>query len=208
MKKLPLWISFFFVSCSSAVVRDVNSDPLLTVIISPEIDPAIYVQVRRAALASKKFRVIERQDGFAALIREQNLQHGVGSTNRFDDKLKYAHLARLSGARGVIVPYAQCSQKNNWLGTFTRTCSQELALIDANDGAVVVAVRGENSIPWTAEWVMPDWDEVTQKLADGIPANFEPVIKHRVLLDYEDESTERARRTKAEQDVKRTLGGQ
>jgi hypothetical protein len=160
--------------CATKVVRTRENDAMLRVIIDPTIEVSHYVQIRRALVRSGKFEVIDRQDGFAAALNEQELQFRSANEDRFDPSEKWAHIGRMYGARGVITAHADCYQDTNIWGTFKKYCKQELAFIDAYTGRVEFAVQGQNEEKWVVGYTVPDWDEVVERAVEEYPTYFKP----------------------------------
>ena len=179
---------------TTKVKRTLNSDPNLRILIDPSIPMEHYVEIRRAFVESGKVEVIDRREGFDAAIREQNTQFRSGYQDRFSDREKWMHIGRMYGAASIVTGYATCYNKTNWLGHFVRECKQNLAFINGRTGVVEIAVNGKNSIDWTAEWVVPDWDDVVVSVIEKYPEYFEPRKIEPVLEKYMDQSEEYSRR--------------
>lgn len=184
------------VSCSTArVVRTKATDPMLRVAIDfSTVDEAQYVELRRALVETGKFQVIDRREGFAAALREQNLQYESSLQDRFDSKEKYIRLGKLLGVRAVIVPHAHCYQAKSWLGEFKRYCKQDLAFLDAATGEIQFEVGDEASVVWTAEFVAPEWTSIARKVVETYPEYFNPPETSPMLESYKEQSAEHARR--------------
>lgn len=203
--KIAMFISIaaMMAACSSTeVVRTRKNDPMMRVIIDPTVDVAHYVQIRRALVQSGKFEVIDRQDGFAAALQEQDLQFRTNNEDRFDPSEKWAHIGRMFGARGIITAHAQCFQQVNWRGIYTKYCKQELAFIDAYTGRVEFAVRGENDEPWVVGYSVPDWDEVVARAVTEYPKFFEVRRVDPLLEQYQGQSAELSKRENAKKKMK------
>ena len=206
MKKVTLLmglLSLLVVGCSTAKVRrHRGNDSLLRIILDPTIPVNHYVQIRRALVESGKFEVIDRRDGFAAAVREQDIQFRSGYQNRFSDQEKWAHIGKMYGARGIITAHAQCYQKKHALwGDLRRYCKQDLTFIDGVTGKVEFAVTGENNEVWTAEWTVPDWDDVVEKAVATYPEYFKAREIEPMLQQYMDQSEEHSKRERASQDL-------
>lgn len=203
MKNIFLVLSFFVLGCSGPQIkRTLETDPVRRVFIDPKIDVAHYTEIRRALVQTGKFEVVDRSEAFEAAFREQELQHAQRG-ERFNDKEKWSWLGEFYGAAAVIQGNASCYQAKNFWGTFMRYCRQTLSLIDTSTGVVVFSVVGENSIPWTVDWVVPDWDKTVEKAADAYPEYFKPRIVKTPLKQYMEQSEERAKRERE----KRTPAG-
>ncbi len=198
-KLLSLLGLLVLTACSSTkVIRRSSNDPMLRVILDPTIPVNHYVQIRRALVESGKFEVIDRRDGFAAALREQDTQFRSGYQDRFSDQEKWAHIGQMYGARGIITAHAQCYQKKHaFWGDLRRYCKQDLTFIDGVTGKVEFAVTGENNEVWTAEWTVPDWNEVVEKAVATYPEYFKPREVEPMLQQYMDQSGEHAKRERA-----------
>lgn len=186
--------------CSSTkVLRTQENDAMLRVILDPTIEEAHYVQIRRALVESGRFEVIDRRDGFAAALKEQDLQFRSGYQDRFSDREKWAHIGRMYGARGVITASAQCYQNKNWLGEYRKYCKQILTFIDGYTGKVEFSVQGENSEPWVVGYTVPNWDDVVKRAVAEYPAYFKPRVVDPLLEQYQDQSEELAKREREKQ---------
>ena len=199
---LIMVLALVSVGCSSATVkRTVETDPQMRVLIDPRIPAGHYTQIRRALVQSGKFEVVDRRDGFEAALREQDLQHRSGYADRFSDREKWAHIGDMYGAGGIVTATAECYQDKNFWGKFTRYCNQSLAMIDGRTGVVMFEVEGKNSIPWTADWVTPDWNEVVAKAVQTYPEYFKPRVVKHPLDQYMDQSEEKAKRERAKKET-------
>jgi len=194
MKYVFLALSFLVLGCSGPQIkRNLETDPVRRIFIDPKIDVAHYTEIRRALVQSGKFEVVDRSEAFEAAFREQELQHAQMG-ERFSDKEKWSWVGEFYGAAAVIQANVSCYQAKNFWGTYKRYCRQTLSLIDTSTGVVMFSVVGENSIPWTVEWVVPDWDDVVAKAADAYPEYFKPRIVKEPLRQYIEQSEERAKR--------------
>lgn len=187
-------------ACSHAVVRDLSTDPELRVLLDPRIPVEQYVQIQRALVQSGKFEMVDRRDGFEAMIREQDLQFRSGYADRFSDREKWAHIGKAYGAAAIITAHASCYQKKTWLGRFDRYCKQTLFFINGVTGKIEFAVNGENHEEWTADFTAPDWDETVEKAVAAYPKYFEPRKISPMLDQYMDQSEEYAKRERAKQE--------
>jgi hypothetical protein len=198
---LVLWagvmISYLIVlsACSSVKVkRELATDPGLRVLIDPRIPVEQYVEIQRALVDSGKVEVVDRRDGFTMAIAEQDLQARSGYQDRFSDREKWAHIGKMYGAASIVTAHASCYQKNNLWGTFTRYCKQTLFFINGRTGVIEITANGENSVPWTAEFVAPDWDDTVASVIKKYPKYFEPRPNSKLLETYRDQSAELAQR--------------
>lgn len=207
MKYYFLILIFALCSCSTKEVRTRTSDKSLRTMIDPDsIDPKGYVAIQNALVASGKWYVVDRAQGYKAVLKEQDRQH-VEKSNRFSDSNKYAHFGELYGVGSIIVPHAQCASNpstNNvlWgiahlatLGIFYNNyvCSQFIELIDTNTGMLIASIRNEykTDVPLSEQ---TDWTDAVNKLNDDYPKYFEIITKSQRLEMYEAESKERAQR--------------
>ena len=101
--KYLLSIAFFLtlVGCSS-VKNTVDNDHRMRVSIDPKgIYDIEYTSLRQSLIENGKFLVVDRSEGFAAVLREQDLEH-KSLSGRFSDSEKYARYAELEGPGSVI----------------------------------------------------------------------------------------------------------
>jgi curli biogenesis system outer membrane secretion channel CsgG len=196
-----LLLSVFLMGCGGPQVikRTLETDPQLRVALDPRIEVAHYVQIRRALVETGKFEVVDRQAGYGAVLEEQDRQDAP--EDRYGDAERWAPAGSLYGAGSIITATALCRQQQDFWGHYIRSCRQELALVDARTGKVLVAVRGENSEPWAADYTVPDWDEVVQKMAQAYPEVYSARVVKRPLDQYMAQSEERAHRNRAARTV-------
>lgn len=191
---------FILSGCSSTQVKRMKStDPGLRVLIDPAIPAEHAVEIRRALVESGKFEVVDRREGFEAAIREQNLQYRSGYADRFSDREKWMHIGAMYGAASIVTAHADCYQKKSFWGSLVRECRQNLTFINGRTGVVELAVSDVNSVYWTTDWLVPDWDKVIAKMIDKYPEFFEPRKIEKPLEKYMDQSEELARREKDKQ---------
>lgn len=191
---LMLGVIEFLIGCGSTeIVRTPETDPQLRVFLDPRIPVAHYVQIRRKLVETRKFEVIDRNEGFEAALREQELQHGYMG-RRFSDKEKWAWVGEFYGAAAVITATPMCFNRYNFWGRYVQECKQELALINASTGKVEMAVAGKNQEDVVVGYSAPDWDEVVQRLSDEYPKYYKPRVVKAPLDTYMDQSVERAQR--------------
>lgn len=186
--------------CATKVKRMKSTDPGLRVLIDPALPVEHATEIRRALVESGKFEVIDRREGFAAAIREQNLQFRSTYADRFSDREKWMHIGKMYGAASIITGRADCYTTKSFWGHPIRECRQNLVFINGRTGVVELAVSGKNSIPYTAEWMVPDWDEVIAKMVDKYPEFFEPRKIEKTLEKYMDQSEELAHRERSAQE--------
>lgn len=188
-------IAHFISSCSTTEIkRDKHSDPLFYVFIEPiRSKHEDYVGLRRALLATGRFRILERGSNFYSSLSEQDRQHKQFS-NRFRDDLKYAWLKEMMGARGMIEVNSRCNQTQKWTGAFVRLCEITVTLIDINFSEAVVSVADQIEVPWLNGTEILDFTDVAQKLSESIPETFKPFLVKQPLKDYQEVSEERAKR--------------
>lgn len=182
-------------SCASGpkVVRSKETDAQLRVFVDPDILPEHHVQIVRALVQTGHYDVVSRNEAFTAVLREQERQHGF-SARRYNPKERWAWVQEFYGASAVISARPTCVQKQSWTGRWKHFCKQEISLINASTGQVIVAVAGENEEDYVAAYSVPDWDAVVQKMTDEYPKYFEPRIVKAPLDQYMLQSEERAKR--------------
>lgn len=182
-----LGIILFFTACTSTPIRSKWTDPSFRVAIDPTSLPVKdYVRVQQALVESGKFFVVDRGQGFNAVVKEQNIEHGVNKYTayqskretlgfeRFADKERYARIAKLYGVGAIIIGNVQCRNKTGFWTHYSR-CLQNLAIVNANTGEVVAAVEGEDdSAEMYYEDVVlaSDWKDTVNKLNNSIPTNY------------------------------------
>lgn len=199
------FLGILLTACGHAIVRDLSSDPALRIVIDPRIPVEHYTMIVRA-LSEKgqgKFEIIDRRDGFSALLQEQDLQFRSGYSDRFADREKFAQIGRALGAGAIVTAHASCYQKKTWLGRFDRYCKQTLAFVNASTGVVAFVVSGENHEEWTADFTVPDWDETVEKAIAAYPKYFEARKISPMLEQYMDQSEELSKRERAKQEEQR-----
>lgn len=183
--------------CSSAP-RTKWTDKSMRVMIDPDsIDEENYVQIQRAIVGSGKFTVVDRARGMKAMKKEQERTQRT-EEDRFADKEKWSHWGKMYGVGSIIVAHVQCRQEH---ATFNRTkfyldCRQLLAMVDSNTGEVFVAVEGRNDGPssYDLSYMVPDWDETTEKLMSAYPKHYKDENYSKEVLVYQDLSDEHAKR--------------
>ncbi|MBX2996326.1 MAG: hypothetical protein KF681_15985 [Bdellovibrionaceae bacterium] len=202
MKNFIALILLILAGCSSTkVLRNTSTDPATRVFVyGGTVSPGDVAQIQKALTLNgrSKFVVVDRGPGWEAAIREQDRQFRPGNDfERFSDAERLAHLGKMTGAAGVIVPSSSCWQAQSlFFGEYRKYCRQTLSFVNALDGRVEYSVEGENSVPW-AIGRDPDWDQVTNALMENFPKEFnrppvlEPLASHML------ESEERAKRVRA-----------
>lgn len=170
------------------------------------IDPAHYVRIEQALVASGKWVVVDRAQGLRAIKKEQEELH-VMNSDRFQNREKWAHWGKLYGVGGVVVANAQCLYKTPWLfGSKYIHCFQHLAIMSANTGEVIAAVENEENGDG-GEWnIAPSWEDAVAKLNSAYPKNYEPNKDHKILDDYRALSKEEA--VRKQEDLARTLAAE
>ncbi len=159
------------------------------------ISPENYARLQTSLVQQEMWTVLDRASGLEAIKKEQEELHRT-STDRYEDKEKWARWGKLYGVGSVLSAHTQCFPKAKWWDPQGNTyfCSQFLNLIDANTGEVIVGVEGGEYVDSAEE--PPTWHEVTAKLAEVYPKYHEKRnYSERVQL-YKRESEEAARRQK------------
>lgn len=190
------YIIFFLllVSCSFPEKRTKFSDKNMRIFLYPRtLKSDDYVRLQSALIKADVWSILDRKDGYAATLNEQERLHRH-KADRFSDEEKFAHWAKLHGAGAVIVGNIQCTYSQSiWRSKPINKCYQALNIVDTNTGEIVVGVDGNNTSPIGER---PDWEEVVQKLIDIYPKHFtEEKISER-LHRYKLESKEEAQRQK------------
>jgi hypothetical protein len=182
-------ISLF--GCAAKPVATKYNSPVMRVMIDPVgLTQDQFAQLQTSVVQSGKFIVVDRNNGFDAVKREQERQHETDS-DRFDNREKYAHWAKLHGAGGVIVANTQCERKAHFIGGYYNQCRQTVHLIHANTGEVLAAVEtyADSEDGWN---MMPSWDLAMDKLNKNMPKNFEH-DEDKSLVAYKDLSEQLAK---------------
>lgn len=192
-------IFLFFNACSSAPKITKWTSPTMRIAIDPQsIDSANYVRIQEALVQSGKYFVVDRGDGFSAVVREEDMEQ-TGNPDRFGNEDRYARLARLYGVGAIVVANAQCSMKNSWLSGNYAHCIQSLALVDATTAEVIAQVRGENddADTWYGDIkTASNWDSTVEKLNDAVPKTYVPSQYNERMRLYRKELREDAIRGK------------
>lgn len=172
-------VSLFLVQmmgCSGMPEITKWTSPSMRIAIDPEsINSADYVRIQEALVQSGKYFVVDRKDGFNAVVREQNAEH-MEDAGRFGESDRYARFARLYGVGAVVIANVQCAKKQNFFTGRYIHCVQSLALVNATTAEVITQVRGTND---DAEHyygdikIASDWTDTVNKLNDAIPKNVE-----------------------------------
>jgi len=181
-------------SCATKVLRTPENDAMQRILIDPAIPVEHYTEIKAALVESGKFEIVDRTDGFEAMVREQELEFRSKHSNRFSEREKYMHIGRAYGARGIVTARASCFQRTNFWGKFVKTCKQTLFFVDGYTGKVEFAVRGENSEEWVVGYTVPDWNDVVERAIGEYPKYFKPIKEDRILKAYKDQSEELSRR--------------
>jgi hypothetical protein len=153
-----------------------------------------FIQLEAALASSQKFELVERRDALETALDEQRREFALASQGYFSDSEKYARRGKLYGVDTIVSGRTDCYQAKAWTGTFTRYCRQTLLWIEGSTGKVLFSVTGENSIPWTAEYIVPDYKETVQAAIDSLPKYFTPQEIHPILESYKQQSAENSKR--------------
>lgn len=179
-----------------ATPRTKWTDPTMRILIDPtNISAAHYARIRQALHQNNRFIVVDRADGYKAVIEEQEREHRSQS-DRFMDKEKYAIWGRVYGVGAVVVANAQCITRDGWFKHAYNHCRQSLAIVDARTSQVIAVGEAEADSGSYTYNEAPEWDEAVDKLVDNFPKNYEPNKDHQILRDYKDEAGEEAQRQK------------
>jgi len=147
---------------------------------------------------TRRFFVVDRGQGFKAVMNEQNLEHG-NHLSRFGDPERYARLGKLYGVGGIVVASIQCGARHRALFGDSMRCVQYLALVNANTAEVVAAVQYDQSDVdhyYTEVTMAPSWDEAVDKFMDAIPKEFERELYDNNMKHYRREIAEESQREK------------
>lgn len=199
MRYVILFLVLVFAGCSSEQKRTRFTDKNMRVMIDPDsISIESYVRIQKALVETGAFAVIDRSKGMNAIKKEQERLHR-NEVDRFADREKWAQWGRLYGVGAIVVAHDQCYNKQSFWNPqhVVRQCDQFLSLMDANTGEVIVAVEGKGEAPAVVEGgvpMVPSWDEITNKLVDAYPKNFEFKPYTKSIVEYQDLSEEAAKR--------------
>jgi hypothetical protein len=185
--------AFMLLGCSTAKVRNLETDAQLRIFLDPRIPVEHYTKIRSELVRSGRFEVVERSETFQALLAEQELQHGRMG-RRFNDADKYAWIAQFYGAAAIVTGSAECYNRNNFWGHYVKECKQDLALINGSTGKVEIEVSGKNAEEAVVGFSVPDWHDTVVALVDAYPKYFKPQVIQEPLATYRDQSAERAKR--------------
>lgn len=197
LTKLTLTLVCLGMASGCATPRTKWTDKTMRVMIDPDgIDANHYVKIQQALVASGKWVVVDRGQGFQAMQKEQEREHRFQS-DRFLDREKFSQWGKMYGVGGIVVAHAQCQVKDGWfLKKNYPHCQQYLAIVDSNSGEVITAVQGESDGGSYDYELAPSWEDVVAKLNNEFPAHFEPNRDEKPLRDYKDLSQEEAVRQK------------
>lgn len=191
--------------CSSGPQITKWTSPAMRIAIDPDsVSSADYVRISEALVQSGKFFVVDRQNGFRAVVQEQNVQH-FDAPERFGDAERYARIARLYGVGAVVIGNVQCVSRETFWGSSYMHCVQFLALINATTAEVIAQVKGEND---DAEHyygdikIASDWTGTVNRLNDAIPKEFEVEKWDKRMMAHRNELKEDSIRERESRGVK------
>ena len=197
--------------CSSAPKINKWTSPVYRLFIVPDgISSENYVRLQNALVESNRFFIVDRNNGFNAVIGEQNLER-ISAPTRFDNREKYSRLGRLYGAGSLIIANAACHPHSNWVSMVIR-CQLNLSLISTMTGEVVATAEdtaddenGLYEITYRGELVKgnPSWIGAVNKLNENIPKNLGQKIEYdEKMLNFREANREESIR----EDEKRQQG--
>lgn len=197
VKLLSLLVGFSVIASGCATPRTRWTDKTMRVMIDPDgIEANHYVRIQQALVASGKWVVIDRGQGFQAMQKEQEREHRY-QADRFLDREKFSQWGKMYGVGGIVVAHAQCQVRDGWaLHKNYPHCQQYLAVVDSNSGEVISAVEDEADGGSQEFQIAPSWEEIVAKLNSAFPSHFEPNRDEKSLRDYKDLSQEEAQRQK------------
>lgn len=188
--------------CSSKpIVRSKDSDSSMRLMVdSRAFDVQNFIQLEAALAQSQKFELVERRDALETALDEQRREFDLASQGHFDDREKYARRGKLYGVDTIVSGRTDCYQaKAFWTGVYTRYCRQTLLWIEGSTGKVLFSVTGENSVPWTAEYIVPDYNATVAAAIESLPKYFTPHEIHPILETYKQQSAENAKREREDE---------
>ena len=197
--KNKIIFALVLVLAGCATSRTILSDKSLRTALHPDsISPENYAKLQAALVQSKKFVIIDRATGFAAIQREQELEHR-DMPARFSEKEKYSMWGRMMGVGSIIVAHTECSKHPSlWQGKVYLSCTQILSIVDSNTGEVIATAQAKSDSESVTDNVTayppaPEWTEVVQQLVENYPEVFEDKEFHGRLKEYRKEAEENAR---------------
>lgn len=181
---------FAMVGC--ATPRTKYTDPVLRVMLDPDsIDQANYARLQKALVVSGKYVVVDRNDGYKAMNKEQDRQY-KDSENRISDRERYATWGKQFGVGGIVVGKSQCGPSQRfWSAKGDFDCTQTLTIVDAKTGEVIASADSlaTDAVYFYGELRTPaSWDETVAKLNEAFPTHFEKISKHKNIIEREDEA--------------------
>jgi hypothetical protein len=202
MKNLILILGLLgLVGCATAPTPKTKwTDKNMRVMIDPDsIDESHYVQIQTALVRTGKFTVVDRGAAMRAAKKEQERLHQTEG-DRFEDREKWAHWGKMFGVGSIIVAHVQCVKEGHWFDPKRSKlfCKQNLSMVDANTGEVLLAVSGENDGPSSADtnYMVPDWKEVTTQMVEEYPKFFVAQDYAGPAAQYQKVSEEHGKRQK------------
>jgi hypothetical protein len=188
-------VTAILIGCASPEHRTRYTDKNMRLMIDPaSVSPENYARIQTALVQQEMWVVLDRSAGLEAIKKEQETLHRT-SSDRYDDKQKWAHWGKLYGVGAIVVSHAQCFNKKTWYdpkGEYY--CSQFLNLVDANTGEVILGVEGGEYTDGPD--ASPDWKKIAGKLADAYPKDFKRQPTSERIENYKSESEEASRRQK------------
>lgn len=170
LKKALILVVLAFLGFGCSTTMNKKNSPEYRVMIDPEsIDSGNYANLVSTLQDSNAFYIIDREKGFSAAMREQNMAH-MAMKGRFDSKEKWALWKKLWGVGAVIVAKTKCQDRTGfWHATFYERCNQTLTAVDTSTGLVLAShthvYEGD-----TADYKLPqDWTEVVEEFVKKMP---------------------------------------
>lgn len=182
--------SIFISGCSHQVRRTKFSDAKLRVCVDPaSIDAPNYIKIENALVSSGHFIVVDRSMGFKAIKAEQEETY-KNNPDRYANREKYAHWAKLYGCGSIVVAQTQCQALQGFLSGYYNHCEQNIQILDANTAEITAVADGQEDTDKNETSIAPDWDKTVDRLVSNYPKYFEPNKDTKELKEYKQLSEE------------------
>lgn len=188
MRNLIIFLMVLSTGCATHRVR--STDPVMRVTIDAQsMVREAYIRVQKSVFDSGKFIVVDRDQGFRAIAKEQELQH---TTSRFGQNEKYALWGKMYGVGGIFVANEQCKAVTSIFHAPYAECVQTLSLVNATTGEIMAMAEVTEKSDGPIE---PSWDKAIAELIDRYPHVF--IDKHdpHKTIEYDSALTEYREKT-------------
>lgn len=202
---LNIFLCALLAGCASQkIVRSKYTDKNLRVCLADNsLDANNYTRLEQALVKNGTFVVVARANGLDAIRREQDMLHHA-SSERFEDKEKWALWGKLYGCGAIITGQTQCYRRaHTWDPSKSiNHCGQFISILDANTGEIRASAEAENEAAATFDYysqLAPDWEEAVDNLVSAYPKFFETESYAKSLENYRDLAGVESRREKERQ---------